>query len=105
MTRKYCATTATVDSGNLVLTFANTPVFSNTRKFCFYICPNIVNTSNAVLPVVVNMNINGTVGAIPLLDRFANVVYSNTLKKGVDYFGYMGSVTDEHVIIYNTPCC
>lgn len=105
MTRKYCATTATVDSGNLVLTFANTPVFSNTRKFCFYICPNIVNTSTAVLPVVVNVNISGTVAAVPLWDRFGNIVYSNTLKKGVDYFGYMGSVTDEHVIIYNTPCC
>lgn len=105
MTRKYCATTAAVDTGNLVLTFANTPTFSNTRKFCFYICPNIVNTSTSVLPVAVNMSVAGTVTAIPLLDKYGNVVYSNTLKKGVDYFGYMGSITTNHVIVYNTPCC
>ena len=105
MTRKYCATTATVDNGNLVLTFANTPVFSNTRKFCFYICPNIVNTSTAVLPVVVNMSVAGTVTQVPLLDKYANVVYSNTLKRGIPYEGYMGSVTTNHVIVYDTPCC
>ena len=105
MTRKYCATSAVVDTGNLVLTFSNTPVFSNTRKFCFYICPNIINTSTEVLPVVVNMSVNGTVTQVPLLDKYANTVYSNTLKRGVDYFGYMGSVTTEHVIVYNTPCC
>ena len=105
MTRKYCATSSVVDGGNLVLTFSNTPNFSNTRKFCFYICPNIVNTSNAVLPVVVNMNVNGVLTAIPLLDKYANIVYSNTLKRGVDYFGYMGSVTTNHLVVYNTPCC
>lgn len=105
MARKYCATTATVDNGNLVLTFANTPTFSNTRKFCFYICPNIVNNSTTILPVVVNMNVAGTVTQVPLLDKYANTVYSNTLKRGVDYSGYMGSVATNHVIIYNTPCC
>ena len=41
----------------------------------------------------------------PLLDKYGNVVYSNTLRRGVDYFGYMGSVTTNHIIIYNTPCC
>ena len=105
MARKYCAITAVVDGGNLVLTFANTPVFSNTRKFCFEICPNLVNTSTAVLPVVVNMSVGGVVTQVPLLDKYANVVYSNTLKRGVDYMGYMGSVTSNHVIVYNTPCC
>ena len=34
-----------------------------------------------------------------------NIRNSYISEKGVDYFGYMGSVTDEHVIIYNTPCC
>ena len=105
MTRKYCATSAVVDGENLVLTFSNTPVFSNTRKFCFYICPNIVNTSSDVLPVVVNMEVAGVVAQVALLDKYANTVYSNTLKRGVDYFGYMGSVTSNHVIVYNTPCC
>lgn len=105
MARKYCATSTVVDGTNLVLTFSNTPTFSNTRKFCFYICPNIVNTSTAVLPVVVNMDVAGTVTQIPLLDKYGNVVYSNTLRRGVDYFGYMGSVTTNHIIIYNTPCC
>lgn len=105
MTRKYCATTATVDGGNLVLTFSNTPVFSNTRCFRFYICPSIVNTSTAVLPVTVNMNVAGTTTAVPLLDKYGNVVYSNTLHRGVDYCGAMGSVTTNHVIVYNTPCC
>ncbi len=105
MTRKYCATTAVVDGENLVLTFSNTPVFSNTRKICFYICPSIVNTSSTVLPVVVNASVDGVVTQIPLLDKYANTVYSNTLKRGVDYFGYMGSVTTDHIIVYNTPCC
>lgn len=105
MTRKYCATSAVVDGENLVLTFSNTPVFSNTRKFCFYICPNIVNTSSDVLPVVVNMEVAGVVSQVALLDKYANTVYSNTLKRGVDYFGYMGSVTSNHVVVYNTPCC
>ena len=105
MARKYCAISSVVDSANLVLTFSNTPTFSNTRKFCFEICPNIVNTSTAVLPVVVNMDVAGTVTQIPLIDKYANVVKSNTLKRGVDYFGYMGSITSNLVIIYNTPCC
>lgn len=105
MTRKYCAVTSTVANGNLVLTFANEPVFSNTKKFCFTISPNLVNTSTAVLPVYVNVNIGGTTTAVPLLDKYANVVYSNTLKRCVDYFGYMGSVTTNHVVVYNTPCC
>lgn len=105
MARKYCATTATVDGDNLVLTFANEPTFSNTRRFCFYICPNIVNASTAVLPVVVNMTVAGATAQVPLLDKYGNVVYSNSLKRGVDYFGYMGSITSNHVIIYNTPCC
>jgi hypothetical protein len=39
------------------------------------------------------------------LDKYGNVVYSNTLKRGVEYFGYMGSITSNHIIVYNTPCC
>ena len=105
MTRKYCVNSAVIDGDNLVLTFSNTPVFSNRRCFEFTICPNIINPATAPTPVVVNMTVSGATAQVALWDNAGNPVYSNTLKRGVCYFGRMGNGTANHIVIYNTPCC
>lgn len=104
MTRKYCLITAVVDGTNLVLTPSNLPTFSNTRKICFVINPQIVNPATAPLPVVVNMTVAGATAQVALWDKFGNPVYSNTLQRGVTYVGYMGNGTANHVLVLNTPC-
>lgn len=104
MTRKYCLTSAVVDGANLVLTPTNSPTFSNTRKICFTICPNIVNPATEPLPTVINMTVNGAVAQVALWDKFGNPVYSNTLRRGITYVGYMGNGTANHVLVLNTPC-
>lgn len=103
MARKYYATTAVVDGTNLVLTFSNEPTFSSTRCFRFVVCPNIVNPATTPLPVVVNMSVSGATAQVALWDKYGNPVYSNTLKRGCEYFGYMGNGTTNHVVVYNTP--
>jgi hypothetical protein len=99
--KTYVANTATVDSGALVLSFSEVPIFTNTGRVWFKVCPNIVNTSTAILPITLNMNVGGTLTAVPLYDGWGNVAYSNTIKRGYIYRCGMGSVVTDHVVAYN----
>lgn len=105
MACKYYANSATMDSTTLVLSFTNTPTFSNNQWFKFVICPNIVNPATTPSPVVVNMNVSGSVAQVALWDNAGNPVYSNTLNRCKLYFGKMGSGTANHIVVYNTPDC
>lgn len=97
----YRATTATVSNNALVLSFSETPVFTNTGRFWFTVDPSIVNTGTAVYPVALNMNVGGTVTAVPLWNGWANIAYSNSVHRGFVYKAGMGSITSTHVIAYN----
>ena len=103
MTRQYLVTNSVVNSGTLVLTCSNTPTFSNTRCFKFKICPRTQNAATTVMPVTMNMLIDGSIAAVALWDKYGNVVNSNTLYTGVTYCAFMGTGTDNHLIIQNTP--
>lgn len=114
MVCNYChnfhktATIAANEGGTeLVITFADTPTtVTNENHFCFIVCQNIPEASKQ-LPV--SVTVDGV--AVPLLDRYGNLVPGCGLQKGRIYKGYYGTTgigsTAEapvpHVLSYSLP--
>lgn len=95
----YKVSSATSDTTNLTLAFNPAVSANDKQRFWFAICTTLPNLT---APLPVQLTVNGT--TVPLLDKYGNVVYSNTLKTRKIYKGYYGSETTAHVIALNTPC-
>lgn len=95
----YKSSSVTVNATNVVIEFENSPTnIANEDKFCFIICQDIPASGNAL---AVQLTINGT--AVPLWDRYGNLVPGCGLAKGQIYKGYYGTGTANHVISHTLP--
>lgn len=99
----YLVRTAVASTTELTLGFTTSPTVQNSDVFNFRIACDLGSNPTAYVPVVINVSINGTETAVPLLNRFGNQVYSNELRTRVVYRGFFGSVPTSHVIALNTP--
>lgn len=89
----------TTTDTNLVLTFADNPTdIINEQHFCFIICQDIPATGAAL---ATQLTVNGA--AVPLWDKYGNLVPGCGLKKGIIYRGYFGTGTADHVISSMLP--
>lgn len=99
----HLVSSVTSSTESLILNFSAAPAVLNSDVFNFRICCDIGSNPSTYVPVQINVSVNGTVTAVPLLNRFGNQVYSNELRTRVVYKGYFGSVLTPHVIAHNTP--
>ena len=99
----HLVTSVTSTANNLTLNFSTPPSVINSDVFDFRIACSVGVSANTYVPVLMNVSVNGTTTAVPLLNRFGNQVYSNELRTRVVYKGFFGSVATPHVIALNTP--
>lgn len=93
-------TSATTDGTNVILSFSTPINVVDTQPFSFVICTSLPSTT---APQQVFITVNGT--NVPLLNAFANAVYSNEIRKRKLYIGYFGSQTTPHIIAHNLGKC
>ena len=119
----YFVTSATITGGQLVLTFNRLPTAIDESKLCFRFSQGFVLPAGAAtLPVVANISVNGTTTAVPLWNKFGNVMLGQDLVLNSNrtphcryvYKSYIGSQTDGatttyHLLVTNIPkitaCC
>ena len=100
----YVANALTSTATELILNFDSIPVLKNTKQFVWEICPNLGEAPASALPVSANVSVNGTITAVPLINKFGNRINSNELIKGIPYEGYMGSIGSNKITVLNSPC-
>ena len=119
----YFVTSATIVGGQLVLTFNRLPTAIDESKLCFRFSQGITLPSGyATLPVVANVSVNGVTTAIPLWNKFGNVMLGQELVLNNNraphcryvYKNYIGrqasgATTTYHLLVTNIPkittCC
>lgn len=90
----------TVSDTNLVITFSDNPTnITNETHFCFIILQDIPADGNNL---AVQLTVNGA--AVPLWDKYGNLVPGCGLTKGKVYRGFYGTGTANHVISSSLPC-
>ena len=92
------SSTLSVGETNLVISFTDSPTAADKDRFCFVICQPIPE-SGKTLPVQVV--VNGV--AVPLWNKYGNLVYGYDLKSRCCYKGFFGTGTANHVILNNFP--
>ena len=91
--------TITTTATNVVLTFVDNPTnITNEQPFCFRVEQDVPAAGSSL---AVQLTINGA--AVPLWDKFGNLVPGCGLKKGRVYKGYFGTGTADHVISMSLP--
>ena len=90
----YKSSSVTVNATNVVIEFANSPTnIANADKFCFIICQDIPASGNAL---AVHITVNRA--AVPLWDRYGNLVPGCGLVKEKLYKGHYSTGTANKVM-------
>lgn len=88
----YLVTSVTEAGTNVFLTFRTTPTLVNGDTLKFRITSAISNTVSAGLPINANVNVNGTLTAVPLYDPIGNLVRTgDDLRTRTTYTAVFGS--------------
>lgn len=89
----YLVSSVTVNTttGTAVLTFSTTPTMENGKCFKFRVPCNITTVVTANTPITANVNINGTVTAVPVWNCLGNVLRTGDLKTRKCYLAQFGN--------------
>lgn len=97
--------TQNTTSGTYEITFSTTPTVTDNSCFYFRIPCNITTVAPAGTPITANVNINGTLTAVPLWDCIGNVLRTGCkLKSRTCYLAKFGN-DPNHIIVKGINKC
>lgn len=91
--------TQNTTSGTYELTFVNTPTVTDGSCFYFRVPCNITTVATAGTPLTANVNLNGTVTAVPLWNCIGNVFRSGTTLKARTCYSAQFGNDPNHLIV------
>lgn len=86
-------------AGTYVISFSETPTVANNSCFMFRIPCNILTNVTTGTPITANVNINGTVTAVPLWKCNGNILKGGTVLKLRKWYVAQFGNDPNHLII------